>query len=198
MSEKNLTFGGEDWAELLLQEILRGKPTLLNVRDVQRMPYSNELTLLSTKLGFWWWPHLRLIDNESYASIPDIPVLKRENESLRDAFLFSGIDEVTIDSPQQLGGGRSLARRVVVGGPKTRLLDMSKDEWTNISGAQTCCMAVATHTIIPGFNLRVLAISGLFYDPYEDLGGAVHHGISRNVPFAINAINWLQKKDIRS
>lgn len=182
----------KEGAELLLQQVLRGKPTLLNVRDVQRLPCSEEWSLLSSKLGLAWWPHLRLVDSESYDTIPDIPIFKKENECLRDAFLFSGVDQVTIGMPQHIGGGKSLARRVVVGGPKTQVLNIDDDEWTSIRGGEACCMAVATHSVIPAFNLRVLAISGAaFHDPYEDLGGAAHHGISRNVAFAINAINWL-------
>ncbi|MBI2873422.1 MAG: hypothetical protein HYY00_09585 [Chloroflexi bacterium] len=190
-----LAFTEVDWFDLFVREILNGKPALIQTQGPRWTESRGPIwAAFLDKLGLSSDQSLRLFDETDYDCLHDIIVFRKENECLRDAALFDGVDEITVDTPFHLSG-RALARRVVFGGPSTRVLDWTQDEWTRIQGAHTGCMSVATHSVVPGTSLRVLALSGhMLEDPGEDVGERPHFGLSKNVPFAYNALEWLLRQ----
>ena len=142
------------------------------------------------KLGLRDYENLRILDYESNDGDPRTPIFTKQNECLRDAALFDGVDSLTVSDPHVLEAGER-ARHVVVGGPTATVLDWREDQWTASGGGRVACVATATHTVISGSGLRVLAISGYFInDPAE----AMRHVSSlflNNLGFALNALDWL-------
>ena len=189
------SFSSVGWFDAVSQEILRGKPALINSIPIDpTSEFAPDWNRFLAKLGIYVDYQHQLWDEVDYESYPGNIVFKKENESLRDGFLFNGVDEITIMSPYNIRNS-SLARNVVCGGPNTQCRDWTRDLFVPMSGAAASCMALSTFEIIPGASLRVVSIAGgTFMDPVEDIGGRSYPGLSRNLGFAYNTLEWLTEK----
>jgi hypothetical protein len=189
------SFSSVGWFDAVSEEILRGKPALINSTPIDPTSESAaDWNRFLAKLGIYVDYQHQLLDEVDYESYPGNIVFKKENESLRDGVLFDGVDEITVLSPYNIRKS-SLARNIVCGGPNTQCRDWTRDEFVPIGGAAASCVALSTFEIIPGTPLRVVSIAGeTFMDPVEDISGRSYPGLSRNLGFAYNTLEWLTQK----